>query len=136
MLITKVDSDRNQNAKQNKLMRYAFFLDTSICFKSLTQYCPISNELIDKCLLHGQLCANKLIWKDPHGDLSGSSQFCLPLIHLFVTSYRRGVLVSITIGCPRSCHLLTPKILSLSECKFIMWKVLLWNGRVLQLPYE
>ena len=62
MLITKVDNDRNQNAKQNKLMRYMhFFLGTSICFKSLTQYYPLSDELIDKCLLHGQLCANKLI---------------------------------------------------------------------------
>ena len=35
MQITKMDSDRNQNAKQYKLMKYThFFKGTSICFKS------------------------------------------------------------------------------------------------------
>ena len=52
MQITKVDNDRNQNAKQYKPMRYIdFFRGTSICFKSLTQYYPSSDELIGKMFI-------------------------------------------------------------------------------------
>ena len=67
-----MDSDRNQNAKQYKLMKYAqFFLRYFYLFQKPSTILIVTNWS-EKCLLHSQICPNKLISKDSQEDLSES----------------------------------------------------------------